>query len=557
MVVFMIKEMISIIKNYYSLVDQNKKLLYPYYIGYFLKVVIELAIPICAAKIINNITTSLWDTVFIYIIILLLLNVISNLLSCLNMNAYSNFFQKNYISLYHKIINKIYYYNKEQQKEVSSGKIINSLNYDLIHIGEMADHLLSILLNILKCTIIMIYFFQINLFLSFFLLEIYYIYFKWATTLNKLSIHHLKKQKKANDSLTKYLNQTLTGLTDIQTLNIYHTLDQKYHKLYEDWEMAYCKKRKYQIIRRTILKIILILSKILIYFVCVVCIIKKNLTLETMLLILSYFESLFTSSENILSSIESINEENVSLNRILELLKHNNCCCNTINHLKEGRGEIKFKHIYFHYLKQPILKNINFTIKPNQITAIIGKNGSGKSTIVNLMVKQYIPNAGEILFDNMDIQKIDSSTYLNNVSVLTQNTFLFNLSIRENFNLINNNKKEQEEVCKLLGIDQYIKSLPKGFDTIIEENNINISGGEKRLLSLARTLLKKSKVLILDEATSSLDTKATMKIKKVLLKLKKDHTIIIITHKKEIIKIADQIIKLDNGKSKIIKKETE
>ena len=547
--------MLSLVKNYYNLISQNKKLLYPYYIGYFIQVVIGLMIPICAAKIINVITVSLWDAVFLYIIILLLLNVISNLLSCFNMNTYSNFFQKNYISLYHKIINKVYHYNKEQKEEVSSGKIINSLNYDLICIGEMADNLLSIFLNILKCIIIMIYFFQINLMLTFFLLAIYYIYFKWSTTLNKLSIDYLRKQKRANDSLTKYLNQTLTGLTDIQTLNIYHNLDQKYHEMYKVWEEAYSQKRKYQIIRRTILKIILILSKIMIYFVCVICIIKKNLNLETMLLILSYFESLFTSSENILSSIESINEENVSLNRILELLKYNNCSYNTINKLKEGAGEIKFKHVYFHYSQQPILKNINFTIKPNQITAIIGKNGSGKSTIVNLLVKQYIPDSGEILFDNINIQRIDSSTYLNNVSVLTQNTFLFNLSIRENFDLINNDQKEQEKICKLLGIDEYIKSLPNGFNTIIEENNTNISGGEKRLLSLARTLLKKSKVLILDEVTSFLDTKATMKMKDVLLKLKKEHTIIIVTHKRELIKIADQIIKLDNKKSKIIRKK--
>lgn len=549
------KEMLSLVKNYYNLISQNKKLLYPYYIGYFIQVVIGLMIPICAAKIINVITVSLWDVVFLYIIVLLLLNVISNLLSCFNMNTYSNFFQKNYISLYHKIINKVYHYNKEQKEEVSSGKIINSLNYDLICIGEMADNLLSIFLNILKCIIIMIYFFQINLMLTFFLLAIYYIYFKWSTTLNNLSIDYLRKQKRANDSLTKYLNQTLTGLTDIQTLNIYHNLDQKYHEMYKVWEEAYSQKRKYQIIRRTILKIILILSKIMIYFVCVICIIKKNLNLETMLLILSYFESLFTSSENILSSIESINEENVSLNRILDLLKYNNCSYNTINELKEGAGEIKFKHVYFHYSQQPILKNINFTIKPNQITAIIGKNGSGKSTIVNLMVKQYIPDSGEILFDNINIQKIDSSTYLNNVSVLTQNTFLFNLSIRENFDLINSDQKEQEKICKLLGIDEYIKSLPNGFNTIIEENNTNISGGEKRLLSLARTLLKKSKVLILDEVTSFLDTKATMKMKDVLLKLKKEHTIIIVTHKRELIKIADQIIKLDNKKSKIIRKK--
>lgn len=141
---------------------------------------------------------------------------------------------------------------------------------------------------------------------------------------------------------------------------------------------------------------------------------------------------------------------------------------------------------------------------------------------------------------------------------MTQNTFLFHFSIRENFDLINENKEEQEKICKQIGIIQYIQSLPDRFDTIIEEGNTNISSGEKRLLSLARTLLKKSQVIILDEVTSSLDNKTEKKIKKILLELKKEHTIIIVTHKKELMEIANQIIMLENGEiRKIIHKKDE
>ena len=549
----MIKEIITIRKNYYDLVKKNKGLLYPYYIGYFLKVIMELILPICASKLIDSITASLWNTTFLLIITLLLFHIVSNVLTYLNMHSYSTFFQKNYIYLHHKIIHKVYHFHKKQKQSLSSGKIMNSLNYDLIQIGEIADDLLSILLNTLKCLIMMIYFLQIDILL--FLFGVYFIYFKYSTLLNELSIKHLKEQKEANDSLTKYLNQTLIGLTDIQTLNIYSSLDQKYLEMYQVWENAYSNKRKYQIIRKTILKIMLILAKIIIYFICVFYMIRGTLSLESMLLILSYFESLFTSSENMISSLEDIHEKKISLNRILDLLKYDNCSSNTITGLKEIKGELTLKDICFRYLERPILKNIDLIIKPNQITAITGKNGSGKSTLVNLIVKQYMPDSGEILLDKKNIQNINTSSYLNHVSVLTQNTFLFNLSIRENLNLINRNKKEQEEICKLLGINQSIKKLPNGMDTIIEESNTNLSGGEKRLLSLARTLLKKAKIIILDEVDSSLDRKTTIHIKNILLKLKEDHTIIIITHKKEMIKIADQIIHLDNGKCKKRKKK--
>lgn len=117
--------------------------------------------------------------------------------------------------------------------------------------------------------------------------------------------------------------------------------------------------------------------------------------------------------------------------------------------------------------------------------------------------------------------------------------------------MVENDIKKQEEMCKLTGIDKFIKTLPKGYDTIIDENSHNISGGQKRLLSLTRTLLKDAKILIFDEATSSLDTDKIQNIINVFNELKKNHTVIVITHKKEIENIADEIITIDDGKVKI------
>ena len=155
------------------------------------------------------------------------------------------------------------------------------------------------------------------------------------------------------------------------------------------------------------------------------------------------------------------------------------------------------------------------------------------------------------MLDNIDVKEIDKNSYLKEISVLNQESYLFNLSIRENFNLVENDIKNQEEMCKLTGIDKFIKTLPKGYDTIIDENSHNISGGQKRLLSLTRTLLKDAKILIFDEATSSLDTDKIQNVINVLNELKKNHTVIVITHKKEIENIADEIITIDYGKVKI------
>ena len=166
-------------------------------------------------------------------------------------------------------------------------------------------------------------------------------------------------------------------------------------------------------------------------------------------------------------------------------------------------------------------------------------------------MRLYNPTKGEILLDNINIQKIDKNSYQKEISVLNQESYLFNLSIRENFDLIDSNIKKQEEMCKFTGIDEFIKTLPNKYDTIIDENSHNISGGQKRLLSLTRTLLKDAKILIFDEAMTSLDNDKIQNVINVLNELKKNHTVIVITHKKEIEDIADEVITIDNGKVKI------
>lgn len=248
-----------------------------------------------------------------------------------------------------------------------------------------------------------------------------------------------------------------------------------------------------------------------------------------------------------MSSVESIKEQNVSVSRIQEILKYNIVKESSIKILKNVEGLIIFEEVSFSYNHKKFLENLSFKIEPNEITAIVGKNGSGKTTIINLILCLYSPIKGRILLDGNNISDIDSKAYLKEISILNQDTYFFHLSIRQNFNLINKNIKKQQEICTLVGIDEFIRCLPHGYDTVIDENSRNISGGQKRLLSLARTLLKESKILILDEATSSLDKDMLHNVVGVLEKLKKNHTIVVVTHKPEIIKVADNVISIDKS----------
>lgn len=538
----------KIVKNYYNLVKENKKKLIPYYIGYFLNVIIGLIIPIYVAKITESITNSLFIAATICIITYVVLKILNDLISYFNKYIYQRFYQYNYITIYEKIVKKIYSFDEEYKKTISTARIINTLTNDVINIGEMADNIMTIILNSLSCIVVLFYLLKINIFLAIFMIIIDVIYIVRSNYLNNMSIKYSKMQKKENDKLIGMINQTLLGLKDIQTLDFSDSINEKYNEIYYLWKKIYNKKKKYERYRQTILKCFLTIAKAIVYYVCLYLISNQKMTIGSMLIIISYFESLFLYSENIMTANQSMKEQNISVDRIRKILKYNSLENEELKEIGHVIGKIEFKNVSFSYNNEKFLEDLNFTINPNKIIAIVGSNGSGKTTAINLILRLYNPIKGKILLDNMDINDIERKSYLKQISVLNQESYLFNLSIRENFNLVNKDKKKQEEICKFVGIDKFIEKLPKEYDTILDENSHNISGGQKRLLSLARTLLKESKILIFDEATSSLDKDMIQNFLKVLIELRKDHTIIIITHKKEIINIADEIISIDKNK---------
>lgn len=544
----MINEFKEIVKNYFNLINEDKKKLIPYYIGYFLNAILELIIPIFVAKITESVTNSLYIATIVSIIMYFILKTINSIIYYFTMYTYQNFYQNNYITIYKKIVKEIYCFDEDYKKKISTGKMINSLISDVVNIGEMADNILTIIFHTLECIVVLFYFFKINIFLAMFIIIVDIIYIARSNYLNNMVIKYSKKQKNENDKLIGLTNQTLLGLRDIQTLDFSSSINEKYDLIYETWKKIYNNKKKYERHRKAILKCFLVIIKTIVYFLCIYFIINKQMAIGVMLIILSYFDSLFSSSETIMNANQSVREQNISVNRIKVILEYNDIKERKLNKIKNAIGKIEFKNVFFSYGNEKFLENLNFTIKPNKITAIVGTNGAGKTTIINLILQLYCPTKGKILIDDIDINNIDKKSYLNQISILNQDTYLFNMSIRENFNLINKDIKKQEEICKLIGIDKVIKSLPKGYDTVIDDNSHNISGGQKRLLSLARTLLKESKILIFDEATSSLDKDKIQNVIDLLKELRNNHTIILITHKKELMNMADETIVIDKGK---------
>ena len=212
---------------------------------------------------------------------------------------------------------------------------------------------------------------------------------------------------------------------------------------------------------------------------------------------------------------------------------------------------IKFENIKFSYNKdQNVLDNISCTIEPNTITAVVGPSGNGKSTFLNLLSRLYTDYDGDIFLGDMEIRRINENSFRKMVTRVYQEPLLFNMSIKDNLKLSGTDISDEMimAVCKDVCLDSYIESLPNKYDTIINENSNNISVGQKQRLAIARSLLTGAKVLLLDEITSALDNETEDAILSLLERIKKDHTIIVVSHKITNIINSEQIIVINDGK---------
>ena len=220
-------------------------------------------------------------------------------------------------------------------------------------------------------------------------------------------------------------------------------------------------------------------------------------------------------------------------------------------------NEIQLKNISFNYPERELtLKNINLNIGKGKLIAIIGKSGSGKSTLVDLILGLYEKNSGKILVDGKELESLDLNSYRHKIGYVPQEPQLFNSNIRENFLWSNPKATEKEiwEACKISNSKDFVNALPKKLDTVLGERGVRLSGGQRQRLALARALIRNPELLILDEATSSLDTESENLIQKSIDKLKGKTSIIIIAHRLSTIRNADYVYILDNGE--IVEKGT-
>lgn len=270
---------------------------------------------------------------------------------------------------------------------------------------------------------------------------------------------------------------------------------------------------------------------ILLCYACYNCL-NGYFEIDTVLVIQSYFGMLFSSLSDFISTLGELRIKNVSIERYDNFVHSDMTVCFSDEKLAgiEDYG-VELENVCFSYGKNQVLKELNLSIKSNSLNALVGDSGCGKSTLFNLLLRFEREYLGKILVGKYSIEEYSKDEYAKIMTCVSQQPYLFHMSIYDNLALINSDMNKIREACKQAEIDDYIMSLPMKYDTVLEEAAINISGGQKQRIAIARALLKNSKILLCDEVTSALDEKTASGLFQTLTKLKDEHTIILISHK--------------------------
>ncbi|VDD77317.1 unnamed protein product [Mesocestoides corti] len=240
------------------------------------------------------------------------------------------------------------------------------------------------------------------------------------------------------------------------------------------------------------------------------------------------------------------------MENMFELLDDNTCVSDPPNasRLAVSGGKIEFRNVSFSYVpERPILKNISFTVMPGKKVALVGQTGSGKSTVVRLLFRFYSPLSGEILIDEQDISHVTESSLRQAIGVVPQDTVLFNDTIAYNirYGRHSASPEEVQGAARAAELHERLQDFPDGYDTLVGERGLKLSGGEKQRVAIARTILKGPQIVLLDEATSALDTATERLIQESLEKICENRTTIMIAHRLSTVRNADEILVMHQG----------
>lgn len=506
--------------------------------------------PFVAALIIKALTEQNVDETYLYISIFTAVYFTFRLSLYINFRAYSHNVSHSYLAMQTKVFNKLISVDSDFTRKISKGQLMNTINTDLIAIGELNDEISEYIATFFQIAAIVvisaIYCWPVTIVMCF--SAMFFIHIREKND-RKFNYYWWKTQAE-NDKYSSFLGQVMTGLQEVKTFNMLPKLHGHLDRLQNRYDKAYIIQRNYLTKRDNDVQYEFYFFRVVITVLMIFLMMNGWLTIDIFVLMISYHSILRDSAKDLTDATVDIRLADASVKRAAMILNYKTGKPVEFGNVNFDKlqGSLQFKNVSLSLNHHQILKDLNFKVKPHEFVAIVGYPGSGKTKLFDLILRINKPTKGKILLDNININDFSKEIYTSNVSVANQTPFIFNTSIRNNLNFVDTNIKNQIRACKTAGIHDFIDTLPMGYNTIMRENATNISGGQKQMISIARTLLTNSEVLLLDDVTTSLDPDTAELVPRLIKNIRNTHTIIMITKKPDLMKLADRIIVLDHGR---------
>lgn len=549
----LMKETLKNLKRVYYYGKEYKKNMIIFSLMSLSFIIINIIYPILSAKIIVYLTDSLFDQLIGAAALLFgmdLLFAMNRWVLRRNTQVFFRGTTKNIQMVVSKEVLKI---ELEDIDKNSSGTFIQRINSDTDEMSKIFTRGMGYLTGILT---------DIGIFVAVFIINplIFVFYFISASILTAV---HLIRVRKIQELDSRYrcqrertsglIGELVRGIRDIKMLNAKDSFLVEIEDNIDDLTKSQFKLRNKEMDYSLIIAAIHSVIDFLIIFILVFMLKEKTIVVASALVLWNYKDRVLTNLiRNVGDLLTEIEGFNLSTNRVFSILDGTEFRKEKfgVKKLKNVNGSFEFKDVCFSYGENEVLKNLSFKVNENDVVGIVGKSGAGKTTIFSLLCKLYNVNSGEILLDNVNIEELDEYSIRNNITIISQSPYIFNMSIQDNLKLVKSDLTDEEmkHACKMACLDEFIESLPNKYETIVGEGGMTLSGGQRQRLAIARAFIQDTKIILFDEATSALDNETQSSIQQAINNLKDKYTIVIIAHRLSTIINCDKIMMIEDGK---------